>query len=62
MSGSLIEVTYDRVIQPTDDAICFEIDGREVWIPKSQLQDDDPDEDGGTFEVPEWLAIDRELV
>ena len=31
---------------------------REVWLPKSQVEQN-PD---GTFTMPEWLAIEKELI
>lgn len=36
-----------------------------IWLPKSQVEIDDEDTELGevaTFEVPEWLAIDKGLV
>jgi hypothetical protein len=31
---------------------------REVWVPKSQVEDNGD----GTFAMPEWLAIAKELI
>jgi hypothetical protein len=31
---------------------------REVWLPKSQVQDNGD----GTFTMPEWLAVAKELI
>jgi len=57
-----VEVTYDAEVEEseTDRAKLFYIDGSKVWIPKSQIIDEDSDE--STVTIPEWLAIEKELV
>lgn len=35
--------------------------GREVWIPKSQIQDEDELDDGIVVTLPSWLADREEL-
>lgn len=63
-------VTFDDVlvIHATDLAILCEIEGEEVWIPKSQIVDSDFDVkrarpgNRGDIEIPERLAIEKELV
>ena len=42
----------------TDKAIRLVVDGKSAWLPKSQVEDNGD----GTFTMPEWLAIDKELV
>jgi hypothetical protein len=58
-------VNVDRVEHVTDDAFLFVIDGDEVWIPKSQVEDPDEieigDEDIGV-NIAEWLAAREGLV
>lgn len=46
-------------------ALLVEIDGKNHWIPQSQIHDDSevwkPGDDGELV-IPEWLAIEKELV
>lgn len=58
MSDETVEVTYDETITETAKAFLFKIGDSKVWIPKSQIVSDD----GGTIEIPEWLAVAKELV
>lgn len=55
-----VEVTYDEHEHETPDAHLFIIDDEKVWIPKSQMEDWDPNHK--TFEIPEWLAEEKGLV
>ena len=65
-----VEIEYEEIVSETGAAICFRVptyasrdfsyETQEMWIPKSQLIEHD--EDGHTFEVPEWLARDRGMV
>ncbi len=34
------EISYDAVLARTDDTILFSLDGDEVWIPKSVVDDE----------------------
>jgi len=46
-------------------ALLVEIDGKNHWIPQSQIHDDSEvwkPEDEGELVIPEWLAIEKELV
>ena len=56
-----VKIDYDEIIRDDDRyaAILFAIDGAEIWLPRSQI---DVDEDNQTVTLPEWLAIERELV
>ena len=68
-SANPVEIPYDRVIARSHSqlAICFEIDGKQVWIPKSQITDCTHDltcssgDESGEVTIPEWLAIDEGL-
>ena len=57
-----------EILRATDLALHCKIDGEKVWIPKSQILDgsnfgDDSEEgDEGELIIPEWLAIEKELV
>lgn len=49
----------------TDLAILVEVDGQEVWIPKSQIDDDSEVYEANTegdLIIPEWLAREKGLV
>ncbi|KKM89966.1 hypothetical protein LCGC14_1243370 [marine sediment metagenome] len=63
--GDQAEVFYDTEIEErvTELARLFMFDGDEVWIPKSQIADEESDRngDGGTLWIPEWLAIEKGL-
>lgn len=59
--------TYDdvEVIQVTSNSLLCDVDGEEVWIPKSQLLPDSELKEGskigdvGTLIIPYWLAENR---
>lgn len=57
-----VEVGYDEIVHQTDMAILFLIGGDEVWIPISQLKYEEVDERELTFEIPEWLALEKGLI
>lgn len=54
-----VEVTYDEHEHETGSAHKFIIDDEVYWIPKSQMEDWDPNR--RTFTIPEWLAIEKGL-
>jgi len=53
------QIDFDELIKETDLSWLLKIDGDQIWFPKSRCE---IDEDDGTIEVPEWLAIEKELV
>jgi hypothetical protein len=62
------DATY---IHQTEGAVLFEIEGEEIWVPKSALEDGgkcvkdfDPDNKGDEVEVSiaQWLCKDRGLL
>ena len=42
----------------TEKAILLDVDGKKVWFPKTQIQENDDE----TFTIEEWLAIEKEIV
>lgn len=49
----------------TEKAILVEdLNGKDIWIPKSQIEADELFETGQkqSVQMPEWLAIDKELI
>lgn len=65
MAGTTAEFTRVKCIKETSAALLCVIDGKEIWIPQSQV--DDASEvfsvgDEGTLIVTEWIAIQKGLV
>jgi len=70
MCGAEKTMIEGIVKHETDKAVLIQVDGdpdNEVWIPKSQIEWEST---GGLYaigdevemEIPEWLAIEKELV
>lgn len=64
MSGQeTIEISFVELVNETAAAWLLQLEegifGKKEWFPKSQCE---LDESGRTIEVPEWLAIEKELV
>ena len=58
-----VVIPFDDIIRQTPEATLFDTGDEEVWLPKSQiLEVDDSDPERKTVTIPEWLAIDKELV
>jgi len=51
-----VKVDHEGVAYETDKAKLFRIGQEKVWVPKSQISEEEGDEDGGAFWVPKWLA------
>lgn len=60
--GNLVEIPCEQ-IGATRDALKITDGTKEVWLPKSQITEKEYD-DGElvTIYIPEWLAIEKELV
>ena len=52
-------LSYDEILTETDLAYLFVIDGEEFWIPKSQIEYLDTEEQ--EFDIPRWLAEEKGL-
>lgn len=54
-----------KCIRETEFALLVEIDGEEVWMPKSQIQDEsevtEPGDEGALV-VTEWIAREKNLI
>jgi hypothetical protein len=53
------------VLRETEKAILCEIDGKQVWLPKSQIHDDSEVYKMGTegeLVISQWLAEEKDLV
>jgi len=58
-----VEISYCRKVKETDLAIQYDFgdnpfDPARVWIPKSQIVEDD----GESITIPQWLAEEKELI
>jgi hypothetical protein len=63
MNTETVCIDYDEEIRETEAATLYRIDDREVWIPKSQIEQDFLHTGGGGhIEIPVWLAEKKELV
>ena len=51
-----IELTYDSIEAETLKAILFSFGDEEVWIPRSQIEDDSLPDGKGTVCVAAWLV------
>lgn len=59
------EIEGVTVERETAKAILCNVEGKAVWIPKSQITDDSEVYKSGTdgkLVIPEWLAMEKELV
>ncbi len=57
----LADVGYDQIILDDDNykAVLFAINGKEVWLARSLIE---VDKDDKIVTMPEWLAIEKEIV
>ena len=63
--GSVVRLYCESIDENELCVVCDFGDGKEVFIPKSQITDDSEVwESGqeGELEIPEWLAMDRGLI
>lgn len=49
------------LVHETDLALLVEWDNDRFWLPKSQVEELDRNENWIVLEIPEWLAIERGL-
>ena len=61
------KVEFEGVVctRATDKALLCRIDGKDHWIPQSQIDDDSEvykEGDEGTLVISEWLATQKGLV
>lgn len=54
--SDLVDISA-KLIAETDRAFHIDDGGRQVWLPKSQVE-----RDGDTYTMPEWLAVERKLI
>lgn len=62
--SNYVTIMVDEILRETDAAFLLEIDGDEVWIPKSQIADPSDYEMGDkecTLSVTEFIAREKGL-
>lgn len=52
-----LDIVYDDLVYETDKAYLLRFDDKDVWIPKSQVQDIDDE----YVTLPLWLIEEKEL-
>jgi hypothetical protein len=55
-----IELEYIKILHEKLLSYRFAFPEADVWLPKSQIVE--MDEDHKTVTIPEWLAVEKELV
>jgi hypothetical protein len=55
----IIDVDVDGIVTETEKAICVRHDRKMIWLPKSQVE---YDANENVVTLPEWLAIEKELI
>ena len=62
MNKDTVEI-FGEIKRETEMAILLDDGTMKVWLPKSQIEYDEPNKYGQTtVEMPEWLAIEKEIV
>jgi len=62
MNKNYIEISGQKKHE-TDRAILFFDGKKEIWLPKSQIEDLEERGKGVIIvTIPEWLAVDKELI
>ena len=56
----LVEIEYEHIRRKLEEAVLFSIEDKDVWLPREKIYN--WNEELKTLDIPEWLAIDRELV
>lgn len=62
-NNDLVDIPYDEIRHtPSDLATLFIIDNKEVWIPKSLIEDISNEDGPGEVTIPEWFCISEGLI
>lgn len=57
-----VQIQNVTVARETDAALLVNVEGEEIWIPKSQIDDDSEvykKDTEGTLVIPRWLAEEK---
>jgi len=52
------KIKFTRLVHQTKRAYLLDVDGEEIWLPKSQVDIDGP---SMTLFIPKWLMDEKEL-
>lgn len=55
--GDLAYIEHDGVLHESPDAILYQIENEEIWLPKSQIKDSGEE----LVAIPKWLADKKGL-
>ena len=61
MSNHKVEFVVITLRQSAN-AVLLDIEGEEIWVPKSLMEEWPDVDDEGEIELPEWFAIQEGLV
>lgn len=63
MAKVWVLVSEVTLVRSTDKAGLYKIEGKEHWIPWSQIREDSVDKDGETGDlwITEWIADQKEI-
>ena len=59
-----VHVEVEKIVKETDSALLCRIDGKEIWIPLSQIADSDDYREGDEdceISITEWIAKQKGL-
>jgi hypothetical protein len=59
MADRLVDVDIDGIKAETEKAWCITVGKVTAWVPKSMVK---YNPDDGVFTMPEWLALEKELI
>ena len=51
-----------KILRSTAGAVLIDCDGKEVWVPRSQIYSTDNDGRFDILEVTEWLAMKKGMI
>lgn len=57
--GKLCDIEFDRLLEGTKKAFYIQVGDKRYWLPRSQCE---LAGDANVVTMPEWLAIEKELV
>lgn len=64
-ASKYVYIDVEEIVYETAAAFLFRVDGKEIWIPKSQMADPDDysegDIDVSDVAITEWIAKQKEI-
>lgn len=59
---NILELSCQKKYETEKAILVLNLKDKEVWIPKSQIEVDHETGDVVDIQIPEWLAIEKELI